>query len=465
MSLKNLRLGAVSLKCCFVMLVAGVPLARAEIRTASGVVHSRSIELGVGSNGAYRLYFSTYDGVHTSARYPHNGEFRPDSLGSASYRTDYDVYYPLYAQYVGYGSATMTFPTTDANADALPDFLDVSRSGSFSATGSATEYISGYGTSAYSLTGTFSRSPGSYEGTYSLISSSGATPSGRYYINGGTGSATYDTAAKTIVFAGNSFSWTVAGSGTATYEILNQNSVRVNAFVFSTSDGFQRSVNSFTLTRSGNKYFTTGSLVDGDPETSWVDYKDFHIAITDANDFDGDGIPDLSDPPTTSPPVINSHPQGQTVVGGQSVALAVAATGTGLAYQWKKDGAALNGAVASSHGIVSAARVHAGVYTVTVSNLGGSVTSSSANLRVMVPQRMERPEKLAGGTFKLRFGDTDGGLLADADKNAFTFQWSTNFAQWFELTNATRSVVGGKVELQDTDAVGRPHRFYRVIER
>ena len=35
----------------------------------------------------------------------------------------------------------------------------------------------------------------------------------------------------------------------------------------------------------------------------------------------------------------------------------------------------------------------------------------------------------------------------------------------FDLTNATRSVVGGKVELQDTDAVGRPHRFYRFIER
>ena len=35
----------------------------------------------------------------------------------------------------------------------------------------------------------------------------------------------------------------------------------------------------------------------------------------------------------------------------------------------------------------------------------------------------------------------------------------------FDLTNATRSVVGGKVELQDTDAVGRPRKFYRVLER
>ena len=49
--------------------------------------------------------------------------------------------------------------------------------------------------------------------------------------------------------------------------------------------------------------------------------------------------------------------------------------------------------------------------------------------------------------------------------NAFTFQWSTNFAQWFELTNATRSVVGGKVELEDADAAGKARRFYRVLER
>ncbi len=64
-----------------------------------------------------------------------------------------------------------------------------------------------------------------------------------------------------------------------------------------------------------------------------------------------------------------------------------------------------------------------------------------------------------------RFGDVDGAGLAEADKNGFTLQWSTNLVQWFDLTNATRSVVGGKVELEDTDAAGKARKFYRVIER
>lgn len=456
--------GAVDRWCCLAILFAGAALAGAEIRTASGTVHSRSIELGYGTLGGYRLYFSTYDGVHTWARYPHSGEARPDSLASATYRTDYDIYYPAFAQYYGYGTVTMTMPTTDANADGLPDFLDVTRSGGYTAAGSATEYFSGQGTYSYSLTAYFARSPGSYIGTYSVVSSGGSTTTGSYYINGGTGSATYNTTDKTIVFAGNSFSWSTGGSGTATYEIIDQNSVRVNAFIFSSSDGLQRSVNSFTLTRSGNKYFTNGSLVDGDPETSWVDYKDFHIAITDSNDFDGDGIPDLSDPPI-SQPVITSHPQSRSIAAGQSVALTATATGTGLTYQWRKDGAILSGATANSYNIASAARVHAGAYTVTVSNLGGNATSSSATVRVMVPQRLERLEKVVGERFKLRFGDHDGGSVPEADKGNFLVQWSTNFTNWFDLTNTTRSVISGKVELEDAGAAGQARRYYRVLER
>ncbi|NBV25406.1 MAG: hypothetical protein EBS05_26265, partial [Proteobacteria bacterium] len=82
-----------------------------------------------------------------------------------------------------------------------------------------------------------------------------------------------------------------------------------------------------------------------------------------------------------------------------------------------------------------------------------------------VPQRLDILEKLAGGNFKLRFSDADGGALAEVDKPRFVIQWSTNFAQWFDLTNTTRSVVNGKVELVDSDTVGRARQFYRVIER
>ena len=146
--------------------------------------------------------------------------------------------------------------------------------------------------------------------------------------------------------------------------------------------------------------------------------------------------------------------------------LTVTATGAApLTYQWRKDGVALSGASGATLALVPTNRAAGGAYSVVVTNAFGSVTSNPALLRVMVAQRMERPEKLAGGTFKLRFSDGDGVGLTEVDKNGFTLQWSTNLVQWFDLTNATRSVVGGKVELEDADAAGKARRFYRVLER
>ena len=166
------------------------------------------------------------------------------------------------------------------------------------------------------------------------------------------------------------------------------------------------------------------------------------------------------------PPGISSQPAGLAVNATSNATFTVTATGTApLAYQWRKDGAALLGANSGALTFVPTNRAFAGAYSVVVTNAFGSVTSSPALLRVMVAQRMERPEKLAGGTFKLRFGDVDDGLLAEADKNGFTLQWSTNLVEWFDLTNATRSVVNGMMELEDADAAGKARRFYRVLQR
>ena len=166
------------------------------------------------------------------------------------------------------------------------------------------------------------------------------------------------------------------------------------------------------------------------------------------------------------PPGITSQPASATVISvGSSATFSVTATGAApLTYQWRKDGVALSGAIGATLTLVPTNRAAGGAYSVVVTNAFGSVTSNPALLRVMVTQRMERPE-LTGGAFKLRFGDVDGAGLTEADKNGFTLQWSTNLVEWFDLTNATRSVVGGKVELEDADAAGKARRFYRVLER
>ena len=41
--------------------------------------------------------------------------------------------------------------------------------------------------------------------------------------------------------------------------------------------------------------------VDGNPDTSWGDYIDWHVVVTDTNDADSDGVPDFTDPPPAAP--------------------------------------------------------------------------------------------------------------------------------------------------------------------
>ena len=81
-------------------------------------------------------------------------------------------------------------------------------------------------------------------------------------------------------------------------------------------------------------------------------------------------------------PVITSQPQSQTVTAGATATFSVLATGSGLTYQWRKDGVAISGANASSYSISGAQASNAGSYTVVVSNTAGSVTSSAATLTV-----------------------------------------------------------------------------------
>ena len=106
-------------------------------------------------------------------------------------------------------------------------------------------------------------------------------------------------------------------------------------------------------------------------------------------DFDKEGrsqtTPDVGADEFTGPciaPSISTQPSAQAVCPGSSASFRVAASGTGLAYQWKKDGVAITGAQAGSYVISSVGAGDAANYEVVVTGSCGTVTTNPVALTV-----------------------------------------------------------------------------------
>ncbi|NDB77477.1 MAG: hypothetical protein EB141_17855, partial [Verrucomicrobia bacterium] len=214
------------------------------------------------------------------------------------------------------------------------------------------------------------------------------------------------------------------------------------------------------LTGSSNGFFKLN-----DPPSS---------AFTDANfDSDGDGSPDaiwrykianstwsrqvigFGKAESSAPPAITTSPVSLSVNSGSLVTFSVVASGAGpFGYQWLRNGTALPGANNVSLSFNATNRAISGIFAAIVTNIYGSVTSSPARLRVLVPQRLLGPERLGDGRLRLRFGDQDGGLAGADDLGAFEVYATTNVFNtnsWVRLTNGL-GVVDGQVQIEDAGA-------------
>jgi hypothetical protein len=86
---------------------------------------------------------------------------------------------------------------------------------------------------------------------------------------------------------------------------------------------------------------------------------------------------------TNAPPIIIAQPRGENLYVGDSAELQVVARGNWpLAYQWRKDGGALNGKTNANLTLTSATLSDTGDYTVAVTNAFGSITSAVARVEV-----------------------------------------------------------------------------------
>ena len=87
---------------------------------------------------------------------------------------------------------------------------------------------------------------------------------------------------------------------------------------------------------------------------------------------------------TNAPPAITTQPQSRAILVGQSAALSVGVTGTPpLNYQWFFNGTSLVGATTNPFILANVQLNNAGNYSVVITNLAGSVTSSAASLTVL----------------------------------------------------------------------------------
>ncbi len=218
-----------------------------------------------------------------------------------------------------------------------------------------------------------------------------------------TGSRTESTTMQTFASYLNDFPVPVDNNGNSNTS-ANRNNPHDYVLVSSSLTNFE------TATVFPSHSFPNGLVFDSTVYTplsdvSPVQFSDStnaqHMAVM--KDFS------LTAGPATNPPVILVQPQGKTNAVGVNLTFAVTATGSGtLNYQWLFNGGNIFGATTNPFVLINAQLTNNGNYSVVVTNLFGSVTSSVTALLVTnaPPSITSQPQGLTvlagqGATFSV----------------------------------------------------------------
>ena len=410
-----------ALHCLAALMLAAAGSAGAAAKTATLSGGSRSIVLRQAvtnepGRGLATTVWTTYDG---SAAYPlheTNGstpvfswEARPRAGGAGVYEVDYARRWAPDTAFTQWGSMVFELPADPEGG--LPAWARYDTAAAAPFTGWMTNDISGL---AAPLTGSFQRAANSASGPYWIQAGGGAPAfavSNVWRIGYCSGSVEYTRGHSNGVFLRFSLTdpqpqpqgRTYSVSGTASFTVPDAGSVVLSPcalkFEYPDNNGdttnYMAQAQALTLRRVGTRYLGDLILADGNGETSWPDFTTWALEVTDFNDTDGNGIPDLSDTVYLAPE-ITAAPASRTAPAGGELRLEVAAEGTApLAYQWYWNGSRLqesgriHGATTSALWVSGVQAADAGSYTVVVSNLLGAVTSSPpAVITVKEPPRI-----------------------------------------------------------------------------
>ncbi len=270
----------------------------------------------------------------------------------------------------------------------------------------------------------------------------GTNNAGNYsvVVTNSAGSATSSNAELTVVLSPTS--QTNYASSTATF----------TATAFSPEPlNYQWQKNGTNLADGGNLSGTTNSTL-AIASVSDVDAASYSAVVSDAYSSVTTSNATLT---VIDPPSITAQPLGQRIMLGSSVSFTVSVSGTApFSYQWRFNSINLLNATNAAYVIQAVGATNTGNYSVVVTNLAGSVTSSNALLTVIVPPTLAL--QLWAGYPLLNLE----GMLS----NNFVVQYSTNLADtnWVNLLSLTNLSASPYLFL-DPAGDDEPARFYRAF--
>ena len=386
-------------------LSIGLPL-QAQQREASFSGYCRSFRLLAGNASTaglnFEMVFTSYDGSATTLLFDTDAlgyatfsdEVLPSTTEPGIYRTDYALY--VNQKYNAAGTISATFPTADTDQNDIADFLQKNKQVNASISGQLLRQLPSVAPDI-TISGQITRSAGNNQGAYSFTGRDpevgNITYQGNLFLVNLLGKLRYNRTNSAVTIEADlerEGGLLIRYTSVLDYTISDSNTISLSPGRFTSPNQPDVLIKAFGLKRTGNRYLGRLDFVDAYLGTSWPDYTAWQVEIVDVNDSDGDGVPDLSDPPVVqSPPTISVQPVSQTRTVGEAVALTVQASGSGvLSYSWRKNGVpVLNvGGVSGANGpTLSFAAVQlsqAGGYSVVVSNLVGAAVSSVATLTV-----------------------------------------------------------------------------------